>query len=46
MNQIRKRKLKTLKENFCVLDSHPKTQTTLILQNFGEIRQILVENGH
>ena len=40
-----KRKLETLEENFCVLDSHPKTKTTFTSQDFGEIRQIL-KNGN
>ena len=39
MGQIRKRKLETLEEK-------PKTQTTFMSQNFGEIRKILAENGH
>ena len=38
MDQIRKRKLETLEENFCVLDSHLKTQATFMSQIFGEIR--------
>ena len=45
MSQIMKRKLETLEENFCVLDSHPKTKTTFTSQDFGEIRQIL-KNGN